>query len=190
MKNAKTDKVTYLSALPRTWGINSQPRFNSHTTMYKHVLHVKQLPKRFHCPSAFILRTLTKTSHWKYAKTNIRLTYNPSKSFDSSNNMPYQHPFPTSELGPRPELRLLRVLLSPDWQIRPPQCLNHTYYPGYHNETTQDKRKIWVKYKSHSSLLILTDVISHFQRKNKRGNIRTCSLTNLQTRILYPSNLR
>ena len=75
MKNYKTDKVTYLSALPRTWGINSQPRFNSHTTMYKHVLHVKQLPKRFHCPSAFILRTLTKTSHWKYKdkyQTNIQ----------------------------------------------------------------------------------------------------------------------
>ena len=77
MKNYKTDKVTYLSALPRTWGINSQPRFNSHTTMYKHVLHVKQLPKRFHCPSAFILRSLTKTSHWKYAKTLPNVSTTP-----------------------------------------------------------------------------------------------------------------
>ena len=36
--------------------------------------------------------------------------------------------------------------------------------------------------------MILTDVISPFQRKKKRGNIRTCSLTitTLQTRILSP----
>ena len=159
--------------------------------MYKHVLHVKQLLKRFHCPSAFILRTLTKTSHWKYAKTNIRLTYNPSKSFDSSNNMPYQHPFPTSELGPRPESRDYCAYYSA--LIGKSALPNVSTTPITQGTTMiphKTREKIWVKYKSHSSLLILTDVISHFQRKNKKGNIRTCSLTNLQTRILYPSNLR
>lgn len=48
------------------------------------------------------------------------------------------------------------------------------------NHTRQEKKNL-SQTQSHSSLLILTDVISHFQRKNKRGNIRTCSLTNLQT---------
>ena len=115
-------------------------------------------------------------------KTNIRLTYNPSKSFDSSNNMPYQHPFPKSELGPRPELRLLRVYYSA--LIGKSALPNDSTTPitqGTTMKPHKTREKNLSQTQSHSSLLILTDVISHFQRKNKRGNIRTCSLTNLQT---------
>lgn len=129
--------------------------------MYKHVLHVKQLPKRFHCPSAFILRTLTKTSHWK-------LTYNPSKSFDSSNNMPYQHPFPTSELGPRPELRLLHVYYSA--LIGKSALPNDSTTPITQGTTMKPhktrEKKIWVKHN-------LTALCWFLQMSSRTFNART-----------------
>ena len=116
-----------------------------------------------------------KTYKDKY-QTNIQ---NPSKSFDHQTtcltNTNFQHP--SLDLG-----------LSYNYCVYYSALTGHTHTKGYHKETTQDKRKNLSQIQSHSSLMILTDVISHFQNKKKRGNIRTCSLTitTLQTRILSP----